>query len=45
MKKKYGEIFSDQFAGDFGHCTNLGNTMIAENIVKTLENILYLRGN
>lgn len=45
MEKKYDEIFMDQFAGDFGHCTDLGNTIIAENIVKTLENILYLRGN
>ena len=45
MEKKYYEIFVDQFAGDFGHCTNLGNTMIAENIVKTLENMLNLKLN
>ena len=43
MNTKYNEIFSDQFAGDFGHCTNLGNTLIAENVVNTLENILDLR--
>ena len=39
-EKKYNEIFCDQFAGDFGHCTDLGNTMIAENVVKSLENLL-----
>lgn len=38
-KKEYDEIFMDQFAGDFGHCINLGNTMIAENIVETLEEL------
>ena len=40
MKKDYNEIFSDQFAGDFGHCTSLGNTMIAKNIVNILEKII-----
>lgn len=50
MKKRYNEIFIDQFAGDFGHRTDLGNTilgntMVAENIVKTLENILSLQEN
>ena len=30
---------------NFGHCTDLGNTMIAENIVKTLEDILNLKQN
>lgn len=40
MNKNYDEIFNDQFAGDFGHCTELGNTMIAENIVNTLENLI-----
>ena len=43
MKKNYDEIFKDQFAGDFGHCTDLGNTMIAENVVNTLEKILNLK--
>lgn len=40
MKKSYDEIFFDQFSGDFGHCIDLGNTMIAENIVKTLEKLV-----
>ncbi|MCR4662418.1 MAG: hypothetical protein K5622_00840, partial [Endomicrobiaceae bacterium] len=43
MNKDYDELFYDQFAGDFGHCTNLGNTMIAKNIVNTLEKILDLK--
>ena len=45
MEKKYDEIFEDQFAGDSGHCTKLGNTMIAKNIVKTLEKMLNLKLN
>ena len=45
MKHNYDDLFIDQFAGDFGHCTDLGNTMIAENIVNTLENILNLKKN
>ena len=43
MKKNYDEIFDDQFAGDFGHCTDLGNTMIAENIINSLERMLNLK--
>ena len=43
MKKNYDEIFEDQFAGDFGHCTDLGNTMIAENIINSLERMLNLK--
>lgn len=43
MKKDYGDLFADQFAGDFGHCTDLGNTLIAENVVHTLETILNLK--
>ena len=43
MNKKYNDLFVDLFAGDFGHCTDLGNTLIAENIVNTLENILDLK--
>ena len=43
MNKNYYELFTDQIAGDFGHCTESGNTMIAENVVNTLESILDLR--
>lgn len=30
----YDDLFTDQFAGDFGHCTKSGNIMIAENAKK-----------
>ena len=33
---KLEEIFTDRFAGDFGHCTELGNTLIAENVAETI---------
>ncbi len=32
----YKDIFKDQFAGDFGHCTYFGNKLIAENAAKTI---------
>jgi len=31
-KSGFKEIFSDMFAGDFGHCTGKGNRILAENI-------------
>ncbi len=43
MKKNFDDLFVDLFAGDFGHCTDLGNTLIAENVVDTLEKILDLK--
>ncbi len=33
---KYGDIFSDNFASDFGHCTHTGNHLIAENLADTI---------
>jgi len=30
------DIFSDMFGGSFGHCTELGNTLIAENVAETI---------
>ena len=42
MQQKYEDLFIDQYGGDFGHCTDLGNTLIAENAVNTLEKILNL---
>jgi len=39
QKHKTEEIFTDMFGGSFGHCTELGNTLIAENVA---ENILKL---
>ena len=31
-KSGFKEVFRDMFAGDFGHCTNKGNRLLAENI-------------
>jgi hypothetical protein len=28
-----------KYAGDFGHCTDYGNTLIAENVAKTLTDL------
>ncbi|MDD5021550.1 MAG: hypothetical protein PHR82_05350 [Endomicrobiaceae bacterium] len=36
-EKKYKDIFTDQFGGDFGHCTYLGNTFIAKQLVEILD--------
>ncbi|MCR4662617.1 MAG: hypothetical protein K5622_01860, partial [Endomicrobiaceae bacterium] len=36
---KIEDIFNDRFAGDFGHCTDLGNTLIAENVAETILNL------
>lgn len=32
----YEDYFVDQFAGDFGHCTPIGNYLLAKNIADTL---------
>lgn len=37
--KDYFSVFTDQFAGTFGHCTDLGNTMIAENVGNVILNL------
>ncbi|MDD5021955.1 MAG: hypothetical protein PHR82_07515 [Endomicrobiaceae bacterium] len=36
----YKMIFKDLFAGDFGHCTDLGNQMIADNLADTLVKLI-----
>lgn len=35
---KYGTraYFKDMFGGDFGHCTDKGNRLLAENIANTI---------
>jgi len=33
------DVFIDMFAGTFGHCTYLGNTLIAENAAENIEKI------
>ena len=35
-KSNYNEYFGDIFAGDFGHCTDKGNKLIATNIADTI---------
>lgn len=37
---KYSKVFSDNFAGDFGHCTRTGNRLIAENLANTILDLL-----
>lgn len=32
----YDELFTDLFAGDFGHCTEKGNNLLASNIAKVI---------
>lgn len=36
----YKDIFKDLFAGDFGHCTDLGNKMIADNLAETIKKLI-----
>lgn len=38
--KGYTEYFIDTFAGDFGHCTDKGNRLLAGNIADTICTIL-----
>jgi len=35
-KASYKDYFRDSFGGDFGHCTDKGNQLLAENIAKTI---------
>ncbi len=37
-EKGYEEIFVDRFAGDFGHCSEEGNLLLAENIASVILN-------
>lgn len=36
----YGDYFRDKFAGDFGHCTERGNRLLARNIGDTIFKII-----
>ncbi len=38
-KGKYEDYFYDRFAGDFGHATEKGNRMIAENVAAVILNL------
>jgi len=35
-KAGYKEYFKDMFAGDFGHCTQKGNELLAQNIADVI---------
>jgi tetratricopeptide (TPR) repeat protein len=35
---KHEDYFTDNFGGDFGHCTRKGNRLIAENVADTISN-------
>ncbi len=35
-KSSYKEYFNDMFGGDFGHCTEKGNRLLAENIANVI---------
>jgi len=36
QREGYREYFRDMFGGDFGHCTQKGNRLLAENIANTI---------
>jgi len=40
-KEGYDEYFTDMFGGDFGHCTEKGNKLLAENIANTILRRIY----
>lgn len=45
QKYKKDEIFVDMFATSFGHCSDLGNTLIAENVANTILNLYADKNN
>ncbi len=40
-KDSYNDYFTDMFAGDFGHCTNKGNRLLADNIANAVLKELF----
>ena len=39
-KYSYYQIFRDNFAGSFGHCTDYGNELIAKNLAETIAKLI-----
>jgi hypothetical protein len=37
--KEVKDLFKDLFAGDFGHCTDLGNKMIADHLANSIKKL------
>lgn len=44
-KMSYKDLFRDMFAGDFGHCTDKGNRLLAENIANVILKAQFGAGN
>ncbi|MCB9772114.1 MAG: tetratricopeptide repeat protein [Candidatus Omnitrophica bacterium] len=43
-RNRYDDLFSDRFAGDFGHCTPSGNALLANNVAdQILEMVLKIK--
>ncbi|MDD3347620.1 MAG: tetratricopeptide repeat protein [Oscillibacter sp.] len=40
-KYKFNELFEDHFAGDFGHATRLGNSLIAKRLADELMRLVF----
>jgi len=40
-KKKYEDFFTDNFGGEFGHCTREGNRLIAEGLARKLKEEVF----
>jgi len=40
-KEGYDAIFTDTFGGDFGHCTQKGNRLLAENVANTVVEKIF----
>ena len=40
-KASYAEYFWDMFGGDFGHCTEKGNRLLAQNIADVILNEIF----
>jgi hypothetical protein len=36
-REGYDTLFRDRFGGDFGHCTEKGNLLIAQNLARSLQ--------
>ena len=45
QRSEYETIFSDNFAGDFGHCTRRGNRLIAENAAAAILSEILATGD
>ncbi|HTY44819.1 MAG TPA: hypothetical protein VMD52_02360, partial [Patescibacteria group bacterium] len=42
-KDGYNTYFKDMFGGDFGHCTDKGNKLLAENIANAIVKEIFHR--